>query len=345
MERAATNHTSNVVAHLTKPMNRLLIIIFFAFNFSFGQSIQHEPRKLFVATLNVPQNTRNMNIAFTYFAQNNNIKRLLCYRNGLISSDINFDKNGNVISKIENDNTIINKSEYQYDEKGRVIKTSHYSPNGNFKYGYEYEYLEDSKLTFENPGRILKNKDIFIKDKNQKISIDYGNDKEIVSKEIEIFNTNGELKQKQEFSNDRLNREFIYYLKEREKYEDKIFYPENREKIVETKKILDKDVIDKNGNIIINYSGDFKVSEHKYNSANRLISSDFYSTKNGLWKNETYEYENDTILVNKSENHVLQGKIKSYQFIYNNVEFLEKVIKIDGTEKEIFEYKYQLNEK
>lgn len=326
-------------------MNRLLIIIFFAFNFSFGQSIQHEPRKLFVATLNVPQNTSNMNIAFTDFAQINNIKRLLCYRNGLTSSDINFDKNGNVISKIENDNTIINKSEYQYDEKGRVIKTSHYSPNGNFKYGYEYEYLENSKLTYENPGRILKNKDVFLKDKNQKISIDYGTDNEIVSKEIEMFNENGELKQKQEFSNGRLNLEFIYYSKDGEKYEDKIFYPENREKIIETNKILDNDVLDKNGNTIINYFGNFKVSEHKYNSANRLISSDFYSTKNGHWKNETYEYKNDTILINNSENHILKGKIKSYQFIYNNIGFLEKVIKIDGTEKQIFEYKYQLNEK
>jgi len=286
-----------------------------------------------------------MNIAFTDFAQNNNLKRLLCFRNGLTSSNINFDKNGNVISKIENDNTIINKSEYQYDEKGRVIKTSHYSPNGNFKYGYEYEYLEDTKLTYENPGRILKNKDVFLKDKNQKISIDYGADKEIVSKEIEIFNANGELKQKQEFSNGRLNREFIYYSKGGEKYEDKIFYPENREKIIETIKILDNDVIDKNGNTIVNYSGDFKVSEHKYNSANRLISSDFYSTKNGHWKNENYEYKNDTILINKSENYILKDKIKSYQFIYNNVGLLEKVIKIDGTEKEIFEYKYQLYEK
>lgn len=286
-----------------------------------------------------------MNIAFTDFVQNNNLKRLLCFRDGQISSDINFDKNGNVIIKIENDNTIINKGEYQYDEKGRVIKTSHYSPNGDFDYGFEYEYLKDTKLTYENPERILKNKDVFLKDKNQKISIDYGAEKEVISKEIEIFNTNGELKQKQEFSNGRLNREFIYYSKDGEKYEDKIFYPENREKNIETIKISDNDVIDKNGNTIINYSGDFKVSEHKYNSANRLISSDFYSTKNGLLKNETYEYKNDTILINKSENYILKGKIKSYQFIYNNVGFLEKVIKIDGTEKEIFEYKYQLNEK
>lgn len=334
-----------VVAHLTKSMNRLLIIIFFAFNFSFGQTIQHEPRKLFVATLNVPQNTRNSNDSFTEFALKNNLKQLLCFRDGQISSDINFDKNGNVITIIENDNTIINKSEYQYDGKGRVIKTSHYSPNGNFKYGYEYEYLEDTKLTYENPGRILKNKDVFLKDKNQKISIDYGADKEIVSKEIEIFNANGELKQKQEFSNGRLNLEFIYYSKDGEKYEDKIFYPENREKITETIKILDNDVIDKNGNTIINYSGDFKVSEHKYNSANRLISSDYYSIKNGLWKKENYEYRNDTILINKSQDYILTGKNKSYEFIYNNVGFLEKVIKIYGTEKEIFEYKYQLNEK
>jgi len=326
-------------------MNRLLIIIFFAFNFSFGQLIQHEPRKLFVATLNVPQNTRNSNDAFTKFALENNLKQVLCFRDGQISSDINFDKNGKVITIIENDNTIINKSEYQYDEKGRLIKTSHYSPNGDFKYGYEYVYLEDTKLTYENPGRVLKNKDIFTKDKDQKISIDYGTDKEIVSKEIEIFNANGELKQKQEFSNDRLNREFIYYSKDGEKYEDKIFYPENREKIVETKKILVNDVIDKNGNIIINYSGDFKVSEHKYNSANLLISSDFYSTENGHWKNETYKFKNDTILINKSENYILKDENKSYRFIYNNIGFLEKVIKIDGTEEQIFEYKYQLNAK
>jgi hypothetical protein len=67
--------------------------------------------------------------------------------------------------------------------------------------------------------------------------------------------------------------------------------------------------------------------------------------KNGHWKNETYEYKNDTILISKTENYILKGKNKSYQFIYNNVGFLEKVIKIDGTEKQVFEYKYQLNEK
>ena len=324
-------------------MHRLLIIIFFAINFSFGQSIQHEPRKLFVETLNVPQNIRNMNIAFTDFAQNNNLKQLICLRDGQISSDIEFDKNGNVIAKIENDNTIVNKSEYQYDEKGRVIKTSHYSPNGIFKYGYEYEYLEDTKLTFENPGRILKTKEAVIKDKNEKISIEYGTNNEIISKKIEIFE-NGELKHKQEFSNDRLNREFIYYSKDGEKYEDKIYYPENRDKVVETKKILDNDVFDKNGNTLINYSSDFKVSEHQYNYANRLISSDFYSMKNGYWKNETYKYKNDTILTNKTENYILKGKTKSYQFIYDNVGILEKVIKMDGDENHIFEYKYQLYE-
>ena len=205
--------------------------------------------------------------------------------------------------------------------------------------------MEDTKLTYENPGRILKSKEIFIKDKNQKISFDYGTDKEIVFKEIETFNVNAELKQKQEFSNDRLNREFIYYSKDGEKYEDEVFYPENRDKIVKTKKILDNDLIDKNGNTIIDYYGDFKVSEHKYNSANRLISSDFYSTKNGHWRNETYEYKNDTILTSKAENYILEGKNKSYQFIYNDIGFLEKIIKIYGTEKQVFEYKYQPNEK
>lgn len=326
-------------------MNKLLIIIFFVFNFSFGQTIQHEPRKLFVATLNVPQNLRNSNDAFTEFVLKNNIKQLLCYRDGQISSNIYFDKNGNVITKIENDNTIINKSKYQYDEKGRVIKTSHFSPNEEFKYGYEYEYLENTKLTFKNPGEILKSKDVFLKDKNQKISIDYGNNQEIISKEIKIFNENGELKQKQEFSNNRLHRESIYYSKNGEKYKDEIFYPENGEKIVETIKVSDSDVIDNNGNIIINYYGDFKVSEHKYNSANRLISSDFYSIKNGLWKKENYEYKNDTILIKKSQDYLLTDKIKTYQFIYNDIGLLEKVIKIDGTEKQIFEYKYQLIEK
>lgn len=325
-------------------MNRLIFIIFFAFNSSFGQTIQYEAKKLFIATLNVPQNSRNSNEAFTDFVLKNNLNRLVCYKDGKVSSDITFDNKGNVITKIENDNTIINKSEYQYDEKGRVIKTSHYSPNGDFKYGYEYEYLEDTKLTYENPGRILKNKYIFI-NKNQRISIDYGINQEIVSKKIEKINSNGELKQKQEFVNGRLNREFIYYSKDGEKYEDEIFYTENNEEIIKTKKVTDNNFVDNNGNTIINYYGDFKVSEHQYNSANRLVSSNFYSTKNGLWKKETYEYKNDTILKNKSQNYILTGINKSYEFIYNNVGFLEKVIKIDGTEKQIFEYKYQLHEK
>ncbi len=296
-------------------------------------------------TLNVPQNIRNSNGVLSKFALKNNLKQLLCIRNGHISSEINFDKNGNVITKIENDNKVINKSEFKYDKEGRVIKTSHYSPNGDFKYGYEYEYLENTKLTYENPGRILKNKVVFIKEKNQNVSIDYGTNQQITSKKIEIFTANEELKQKQEYSNDRLNREFIYYTKDGEKYKDEIFYPESGEKIIETKKISDNDVFDKNSNAITNYYGDFKVSEHKYNSANRLILSDYYSTKNGHWKKEIYEYKNDTILIKKSQNYMLTGKNKIYQFNYNNVGFLEKVNKIDGTEEETFEYKYQLNEK
>lgn len=313
-------------------------------NSLFSQKIQHEPRKLFVETLNVPNNTRNMNKAFREFVKKNNIKRLYCFRDGKISSDITFDKNGNVIIKIENDNKIITKSVINYDEKNRVIKKSNYNFKGEYEYGYEYEFLGDTILTFRNPDRILKSKDYFIKDKNQKISIDYGNDQEIISKEIKIFDDNGDLKHKKIFSNNILSREFIYYLKDGERFEDEIFYPENGDKIVNTIKINNNDIFDKNGNKIINYSVDFKVSEHKYNSENRIISSDYYSKYNGLWKKEKYNYKNDTILIKKSQDYILADKSKTYKFIYNEFGLLEKVFKIVDNKEQIFEYKYQLHD-
>ena len=325
-------------------MNKVLIILFFAFNYTFGQSYQHEPRKLFVITLNVPQNTRNTNDAYTEFALKNNLKQLLCLRDGQISSEINFDKKGYVISKIENDNTIVNKSEFQYDNNGRIIKISYYSPNGDFKYGYEYDYQKDTKLTYENPGKTLKTKVKFNENKSQKTSTDFGPNQEIVSRKIEIFDENRELKLKQEFSKNKLNREFVYYSKDGEKFEDEILYLENGKKIIETTKMKDYDVRDVYGNTITNYFGDFKVSEHKFNKANRLISSDFYSKKKGHWKTEINEYNNETILILNTQNYPLTNQIKSYQFIYDSNGYLKQVIKTKDSEKHIFEYKYKFYE-
>lgn len=290
-------------------------------------------------SLNVPDNIRIMNEAFKEFADNNNLKRLIFLRGESVSSDISFDSNGNVITRIENENDVVNKSLFEYDNKGRVSKISHYSPDGNFRYGYEFEYLENGKITFKNPGRVLDEKEQNFPIENKRIRIDYGLDEEITSRTVEFFDENKDLKQKQQYYQGKLNREFIYLSNGGEKYEVEINYLEDGKKLVDTTGISTNNIIDGNDNILMRYSGDFMVSEHKYNEYNRLLSSVFYSRNNGAWKKENYKYRNDTILIEKSENNLLTGEKIIYKFVYNKEGLLEQILKTDGTE-EVFKYEY-----
>jgi len=53
-----------------------------------------------MSTLNVPKNTIKSNIATKEYAIKNKLKRLICYRDDSISSDLRYDTIGNIILKI-----------------------------------------------------------------------------------------------------------------------------------------------------------------------------------------------------------------------------------------------------
>lgn len=115
----------------------LIILLVFCFNFSNGQNIQHEPEKLLRYSLvyeNMPS-----------FATENNIMKVICFRDTLISSSITFDRKGNVTETVGNENNSVQKTEIKFDSLNREIETKHYKPDGTFSYGYYYEYFGNTK--------------------------------------------------------------------------------------------------------------------------------------------------------------------------------------------------------
>ncbi|MGB5393518.1 MAG: hypothetical protein WBN16_04665, partial [Lutimonas sp.] len=154
-------------------MKRLILLTFLTINYCYGQKIQHEPRKIFVSTLNVPENTSNSNDATKEYALKNKLKRLICYRDDSISSDLRYDTKGNIILKIENDNNTIRKSTYAFDSKDRLIKIIYYDSNDNVKYGYTYEFTDNAKLTYKLIDKNLINKKTILEPENIEISTDF----------------------------------------------------------------------------------------------------------------------------------------------------------------------------
>lgn len=281
-----------------------------------------------------------MNSAFKKFALANDLKRLICYRDGEISSDLKFDSKGNVVSKIEVDNEIVPKSEYEYFKNGEIKKTKHYFPNGNFDYGFEYEYLDNKKITYKNPGKILYSVEENYPLKKMKITTDYREDDGYTSKEIEYYDDNNQIKKKEEFYNGEFSREFVYYTKKRKDYVDEISYSENGKKFVNTKRIWSNDVYSENGNLLLDYSGETLNSRLEYNKKNRLISRTYYLNGQNPREKIEFRYRNDTILVSKKIDYLLEDRSINYEFLYDDKNHLKKVIKTTDKGEEVFSYEY-----
>jgi len=177
-------------------------------NFCFAQS---EARKNFVITLNVPDNQRNSNNAFKDLAKNNNLKKLTCYQENEITTELYFDKSGNVIKNIDTSNKVIGSSEFEYDKKDRLIKISYYEPNGKFNYGYKYVFSEPYRTEYELNDTIPKKRKIHLKEENITIYSDYDKENGWELSNVIFINKDGKYERELRYNKDGVYSEFKYY--------------------------------------------------------------------------------------------------------------------------------------
>ena len=318
-------------------MKKTVLILFFAFNLCNAQTVQHESRKVFVMTLNVPNIIRNSNKAFNEIVTKNKIKRIICYRENDISSDIKFDKKGNIISKIENDNKSINESKYEYDEMNRMTKISFYSPNGNLDYGYEYKFNGPYKTEYKIGDTIPTKRTIELKEENIKIYSDYNSNQQWELSSIIFKNSDNSYDREL-----RYNKNGIVYQ------EFKHFHNKN-ELNGGTKSIQyynglktnEKDYsaykADINGNRIERYSAYSTdtlklISTHKFNEENQVIENNYLS------KLENFEYDANGFILSKTIKD--RNGITILNFFYNN-SLPSEIVKINEKNKSTFRYEYE----
>jgi len=322
-----------------KKLYNLLILLFFTANFVFGQSIQHESRKLFVMTLDIPENIRNSNSAFTKFVQKNSLKQVLCLRNGQISSKINFDKNGNVITKIENDNRVTNRSELKYDDNNQIIEKKNFKPDGSFRNGYYYRYENGSKFVYEIKDSLLINKYTFIKRENINIYSRYDTTGIIISKSIHIKDTDMKWLLETRFQKDRISVQYRYEYLGDKKYITKVQFDENGTKISE-KRHLDEIKTD---NKLEHYTEDderlFRVDSFDENG--NLLKMELFDKNDGPTRTENSKYNSIGQLIELIKEDFRRDQIIIYTYKYDKSDRVELVEKEFNEEKEIFTYEYE----
>jgi len=315
--------------------NGITLLFFLLSNISFGQS---ESRKAFVLTLNVPNNERNSNSAFKEIASENDLKRLACYQDNEIQSDLYFDKFGNVITNIDYSNKIISKSEFEYDAENRITKICYYDSNDDFKYGYIYEYNGLSKIKYEIGNSDPLNREIELKDENIRIYSRYTSKGWILSG-IYIKNSNGEYDRELAYNDEGLYQEFqhSYDSIKLKGITKKINY---RNGLKTSEKDYYAYKTDKRGNKIERYSAYANdalelISTHKFNEQNQIIENDFPSVL------ETFEYNDNGLLKSKITKD--RNGITILKFYYQN-SLPQKIIKTSGENESLFNYKYEFFE-
>ena len=322
-------------------MNKLFITLLFIYYASFGQTVQHEPRKLFVETLNVSENIRNSNEAFKRFALMHNLKRVVCLRNGQISSDINLDKNGNVIVKIENENTAVSKSEYKYDKEGRVAQETYYSPNGNISYGYYLKYNDGIEETYRLSDSILFARTTNFKERNSKMYSRYDGLGKLESVLVLDFDNRGRYELETRFSEEINKVQYRYEYIENEKYVTKIEFDQNGEIFNETRHLRERKLPNERR---INFYSEQDKSIFRsdfFDESENFVKMELYDSEGKKYRAEVRKYNGKNQLKRVIKENYDKHKRVEYKFTYDKKGRLKLVKKRGNGNKEKFLYEYE----
>ena len=217
-------------------MNKLSILFLFSFSLTFGQrQIQHEPERIF--------NTLNEGKTTIEYAKEKNLKKITFLRDKVLSSSIEFDKNGNFIKTVGMENNSVRHSTYKWDVLNRMIEKKHFSPDGSFRYGYYYRYDNGAELMYKIKDSILYTKETFIKGENIGTHSQYDSIGQITSKKVYVKDSEMRWLSSSRFQNDQIYVQYRYEYLDNKKYVTKIQFDHNGTKYSE-KRHLDEVKLD-----------------------------------------------------------------------------------------------------
>ncbi|MFD2566221.1 hypothetical protein [Pseudotenacibaculum haliotis] len=318
----------------------ILVLLLFISNYSHGQFVKNESRKLLSLSLNAPSKIRNGIEAYEKIALQKKIKRIQCFKDSKLESDLYFDRKGNGIKKIDFNKGNVSKSIFEHDSIGRTVKTAHFF-NDKLKNGSIIKYDDYSTFLYRIEDGTLWNKKTILKDERIEIYTSYDASGKESSKSIYFKKENEQVHKILSYHQGDLYQEVVYFTKDGEEYVDNIQYSENGQRKIKTSKRRAKRVYDKWRNVTSHHVDDFLVFKKKYNESNRLLLSDFYSRAQGLYRSDIYTYEKEKILLTKKQKFFTEEKTVDYEFYYNTRGLLKKVTKINGDLLETFTYTYE----
>jgi len=310
----------------------LIILLVFCFNFSNGQNIQHEPEKLLRYSLvyeNMPS-----------FATENNIMKVICFRDTLISSSITFDRKGNVTETVGNENNSVQKTEIKFDSLNREIETKHYKPDGTFSYGYYYEYFGNTKLSFKLKDSLLLSKSTKLDEEKMSIYSHFDTLGNLTFKTIVVYDNDMKSKLELMFNYFNLDREYRYEYIDNKKFVTKLEYNENGE-IINEKRHLDEESFP-NINKVNHFTEEDErlFRTDKLDSNGNLIEIKLFSENGELSDKKSYKFDKNSIIKEIKKEDFERNKETLYKFEYGENKLLKRIIKTTNGKTETFGFEY-----
>jgi hypothetical protein len=322
----------NVTGNLNQMIVRLLIILILISQVGFAQSkIQHEPERIF--------NKLIIGQATIDFAKEHKLKKVTFYRDTLLSSLMEFDTNGNFITKIGMENNAVRKSTYKWDDQNRMIEKKHYSTDGSFRYGYYYKYKDGAQLMYKIEDSLLFRKRTSIENENISTYSEYDKNGKIILKNVYVKDSDMKWLLETRFQNDKIYVQYHYEYLDDKKYVTKVQFDKNGTKVSE-KRYLDE-VKTENG--LEHYTKDderlFRIDSFDRNG--NLIEMKLLDEDGNLTRIENYKYSSKGQLKKLTKENLSRGQKLIYSYKYDKTDKVELVKKELNGNLEIFRYEYE----
>ncbi len=313
-------------------MNKILILSLFISQIAFGQrQIQHEPERIF--------NMLIIGKSTTVYAKEKGLKKVHFYRDSILSSSMEFDKNGNFITTVGMENNVIKKTTYKWDDQDRLIETKYYSRKDTSSYGYYYRYINGAQLMFKIEDSLLFRKETFLKEENIRTYSEYDTTGIVISKSVYVKNKKSQWLLETRFQYDHIYVQYRYEYLDNKKYVTKVQFDKNGTKRSE-KRYLDEI---RNGNELEHYTSDeerlFRIdSLDKNDNLLKMVLLD----KNGnITNTKILKYDSKGQLTIQTKIDLTRNQKIKYGYQYDKLGRIKLVIKEFNGVPEIFRYSYE----
>jgi len=309
-------------------LSLILVLISFA---SYSQSnIQHEPERIFEKL--VEKRTKKE------FISNYGIKKVSFYRDTILSSSIEYDREGNLFETIGMENKSVRKTVYKWDDKNRLIEKKHFNSDGSFRYGYYYLYRNGSKFEYEIKDSLLFEKTSFLKEEKVDTYIRFDKDGTVSSKFITIYDNEMRYLMTSRYNKDNIYAQHRYEYLNNKKFITRIKFDSNGTKINEKRYLTE--IRTENG--LEHYAGDtehlFRVDTYNENGdMSEMIILDKLGDTNNI---HSYYYDSKGRLSELIKENFMRDTKTVYTYHYDLEGKIELVIKDYNGVIEVFRYRY-----